>query len=92
MTPNTTPSLPRIQQVRKKERLHTSRMSRHVLRKRRRVARLNKHRPRTRKLAHQPFPGAEITDDPARRDALEDILAVPGYEVSVIDDIFLPFP
>lgn len=67
-------------------------MSRHILRKRRRIARLNKHRPRTRKLAHQPFPCTEITDNPARRYSLEDILAVPGYEVSVVDDILLPLP
>lgn len=46
---------------------------------------------RTSEFAHQPFTRAEIADDAAARDALEDVFAVPGDEVAVVDDVFFAF-
>lgn len=46
---------------------------------------------RTCELAHQALAGAEIADDAAARNTLEDILAVPGDEVAVVDDVFFAF-
>lgn len=58
-------------------------------RKCRRIPRLHKHRPRPRELADQPLAARKTANDTARGRTLEDVLAVPGDEVSVVDDVFL---
>jgi hypothetical protein len=40
-------------------------------------------------LTHQAFAGAHARDHSAGGDALHDIFTAPGYEMAVVDDIFL---
>lgn len=54
-----------------------------------RVARLHVDRAWTDEFAHQPLAGRQVADDAAAGDALEVVLAVPGDEVAVVDDVFL---
>lgn len=65
------------------------RMSRHPLRKRTRIPCLHKHGSRTSKLAHETFARRHGTHDAAAGHALQDVLAVPRYEMAVVDDVFL---
>lgn len=58
-------------------------------RKRRRVPRLHEHRPGARKLTHQPLATAHITDNPARRRALEHVVAIPRHQMPVVNNILL---
>lgn len=43
----------------------------------------------TCKFADQAFACAQIAEDATTRDALQDIIAVPRYEMTVVDDVFL---
>ena len=43
----------------------------------------------TSELADKAFSRSKTRDDTARRHALHDVLAVPGNEMSVIDDVLL---
>lgn len=52
-----------------------------------RVPRLDKHRPRPRKLAHQPLGRREPRHEPARRHALEHVFRVPRHEMPVVDNV-----
>lgn len=56
-----------------------------------RISRLHEYGPRARKLAHQAFSAADARDDAPARHALHHVLAVPGYEMAVVDDVFLAF-
>ena len=56
-----------------------------------RIPRLHEHRPRPRKLADHAFATADAGDDAPTRHALHHILTVPGYEMAVVDDVFLAF-
>ena len=67
------------------------RTSPHIHSERGRIPRLHEDRPRTGELAHQPFARADAGDDTPARHALQDVLAIPGYEVAVVDDVFLAF-
>ena len=60
----------------------------HPHRKRRRIPRLDKYRPRPRKLTDQTLTGADPADDAPRSDAFHDVFAVPRDEVAVVDDVF----
>ncbi len=53
------------------------------------VPRLHKHSARPRKFTHQAFTGGDAADDASTGDALEDVLAIPGHEVAVVNDVFL---
>ena len=53
-----------------------------------RVARLHEDGAGTGEFADEPLAGADTRDDAAARDALHDVLAVPGDEVAVVDDVF----
>lgn len=55
------------------------------------VSRLHEHCSRSRELAHQTFTGREIANNTSGGNALEDVLAVPGDEVTVVDNVFLAF-
>jgi hypothetical protein len=41
------------------------------------------------KLTHQAFAGAHARHHSARGDALHDVFAAPGYEMAVVDNVFL---
>ncbi len=45
----------------------------------------------TCKLAHQSLAGADVADDATTCYPLEDVLAVPGDEMAVVDDVLLTF-
>ena len=60
-------------------------------RKRLRIPRLHENRPRACELTNQTLPGHHIRYDAAGCDALEDVLAVPRNEVTVVDDVLLVF-
>ena len=45
----------------------------------------------TCKLAHQTFASTHVANDASARNTLEDILAVPCHEMSVVDDVLLAF-
>lgn len=55
------------------------------------VPRLHEHRPWARKLADQAFSTADTGYNASARYALHHILAVPGYEMAIVDDVFLAF-
>lgn len=44
--------------------------------------------PGSNEFTHQSFSGAEVGDDATTSHALEHVLAVPGDEVAVVDDVF----
>lgn len=50
---------------------------------------LHEHRSWTSEFANQPLASHQVGHDTARRDALEDILAVPSNEMPVVDDVLL---
>ena len=43
----------------------------------------------TSELAHQTFTCRQSGDDAATGDTLQDVLAVPGDEVAIVDNVFL---
>jgi len=45
--------------------------------------------PRPCKLAHQPFARTETGNDASTRHTFQHVLAVPSYQVAVVDDVFL---
>lgn len=45
----------------------------------------------TGELTDQSFSGYDAADNTATCDAFHDIVAVPGYQMAVIDDVFLAF-
>lgn len=47
---------------------------------------------RTSKFADQTLARAQIADDSAACDTLEDVFAIPRNEVAVVDDILLVLP
>ena len=55
------------------------------------VPSLHKHRPRARKLADQAFATADAGNDASARHTLHHVLAVPGHEVAVVDDVLFAF-
>ena len=64
-------------------------MSPHPHGKRSGVARLHEYGPRAGELAHQAFTRADARDDTTARHPLHYILAIPGYQMTVINDILL---
>ena len=63
------------------------RLSRQPRRERLRIPRLHIKRPWPGEFTDQTFARADAGDDAARCDALERVLAVPGNEVAVVDDV-----
>ena len=55
------------------------------------VPSLHEDRPRARKLADQAFPAADAGNDASARHTLHHVLAVPGHEVAVVDDVLFAF-
>jgi hypothetical protein len=45
----------------------------------------------TSEFADHAFTGADVANDATTCDPLEDILAVPGYQMSVVDDVLFAF-
>ena len=68
-----------------------SRMRRHISGERSRIPRLQENSPGAGELAHQAFSGAHSADQATRSHALENILAGPGHQVAVIDDVAFAF-
>lgn len=66
-------------------------MRSHILRKLHWIPRLHEHRAGTRELADQTFARTHIANDSSTCDPLQDIRAIPGDEVSVIDDVLFAF-
>lgn len=60
-------------------------------RKRANVSRLQVQRSWTSEATDQSFAGTESGDDAARSRALHPVLAVPGYEVAVVDEVLFAF-
>lgn len=55
------------------------------------IPRLHVNRPRTGKLAYQPFARRDARDDATRGDTLENVFAIPGNEVAIVDDVAFAF-
>lgn len=55
------------------------------------VSRLHEHGAGTGKLADQSLTRCDPGHDASRSSAFQNVLAVPGDEVAVIDDVFLAF-
>lgn len=55
-----------------------------------RIPCLHEDSARTREFTNESFTTAEAGDDTAGSRALEDVVAVPGYEMAVVDDVLLP--
>ena len=62
-----------------------------VLRHSDRVPRLHENSSRACELAHQTLPGRKVANNTSGGDALEHVLAVPGDEVAIVDDVLLAF-
>lgn len=62
-------------------------MGGHPLRERLRVARLDEDGAGPGELADEALGGRHVGDDAARRDALENVLAVPSDQVAVVDNV-----
>ena len=71
--------------------LSNTSMSCHIQSKLVRVSRLHEDRPWPSKLAHKAFTCAHIAYDTAARNSFEDIIAIPCYEMAVVDDVLLAF-
>ena len=56
-----------------------------------RISSLDEDRPRPAKLAHQAFTRGEAGYDTTRCHPLHHVLAVPGDQVSVVDDVLFAF-
>lgn len=56
-----------------------------------RIACLHKDRARTCELAHEAFTSSQVADNPARRNTLERVFAIPRDEVPVVDDVLFAF-
>lgn len=55
------------------------------------IPRLHEHRSRPSELAHQSLSRTQGRYHTSRSHALEHVLAVPGYEVSVVDYVLFVF-
>jgi len=64
-------------------------MSRQPLSKRHSIPRLHKYGAGPRKLAHETLARSKIAYDTPASNALENVLAVPSNEVTVVDDVLL---
>ena len=53
------------------------------------IPRLHEHRPRSSEFAYQSLTRGHVRHDTARGHTLENVLAVPGDEVAVVDDVLL---
>lgn len=51
---------------------------------------LHEYGPRTRELAYQTFSASDARDDATACHALHDIFAIPGNEMTVVDNVLLP--
>ena len=56
---------------------------------RQRVPGLHEDRTRAAELTDQALTGRDVADDASGRDTFEDVLAVPGNEVTVVYDVLL---
>ncbi len=72
-------------------RLHRRGLPRRPSNKSLRIPRLHVDCPGTGEFAHQPLTGRDAGDDAAGGHALEYVLAVPGDEVAVVDDVAFAF-
>ena len=63
----------------------------HPYRELSRIPSLHEDRPRAGKLADQAFSTADAGNDASARHALHHVLAVPGYEMAVVDDVLFAF-
>ena len=56
-----------------------------------RLPRLQEDGSRPRELTHEAFAGHEAGDEAAARDALDDVLAIPGHQMPIVDDVPFAF-
>jgi hypothetical protein len=52
------------------------------------IPRLHEHGPGARKFTDQAFSRRNAGYDAPRGDPLQDVFAVPGHEMAVVDDVF----
>ena len=52
---------------------------------------LHEYRPRARELADQAFATADAGNDASARHTLHHVLAVPGHEMAVVDNVLFAF-
>jgi hypothetical protein len=55
------------------------------------ITRLKENCAWSSEFAHKAFTGCQVADNPARRNTLERVFAIPRHEVSVVDDVLLAF-
>jgi hypothetical protein len=55
------------------------------------VSCLHKDGTRPGELAHKAFTSCQVADNPARRNTLQRVFAVPRDQMSVVNDVFLAF-
>lgn len=72
-----------------KQSLHGMRCSEHCHGLR--VSRLHEHRSRSRESTHQALTRRQVADNAAGCDTLEVVLAIPRYQMAVVDDVSLSF-
>jgi hypothetical protein len=55
------------------------------------VTRLHENGAWSSEFAHKAFTSCQVADNPARRNTLERVFAIPSHKMSVVDDVFLAF-
>jgi hypothetical protein len=55
------------------------------------ITRLHKDGAWSSEFAHKTFTGCQVANNPARRNTLERVFAIPRHKVSVVDDVLLAF-